>query len=148
MRKYLQHIVSFVDIHTSSDKFNIKAKIKKLPTHFSDVKTCGKVSALFPYCFGEDVDPDAPVQKSGNDVFIWDYSYSDYMFFGTSKVKLSWTLYYDDLESAMDYSKAPTHHSEFSIRIYSPNEGMGPFQRESLDWVAAIYRGVKEYSPQ
>ena len=110
------------------------------------MRTCGDVSTLFPYCFDEDVDLDAEITTSGRDKYIWDYSYSDYMFFGTSKVKLSWTLYYDTLAAAMDYTKAPTHRSEFSIRIYSPNKGMGPFQRESLDFVASIYRGVVDYT--
>merc|ERR1712100_422399 len=135
------------DIHTHSDKFNIKAKVKEMPTDY-EITKCKEIVELFPFAFGEDYDPEAEVPRKGGDKFIWDYSYTGDMFFGSAKVKLSWTLYFDDLETAMDLTKKPTHSSEFSIRLYSPNEGYGPYQREVLDWAASVYRGVTKYNKQ
>jgi len=64
------------------------------------------------------------------------------MFNDSVKIKFDWTLIYDDLESALDFTKVPTHKSEFSIRIYSPGEGKAPHFRESLEWIASVFRGM------
>ena len=100
---------------------------------------------MFPHALdGFEYDPTKKLSTMGTN-YIWEYTYTGMMFYGTSKIKLSWTLYYNSMSNALNPLATPKSSSEFSMRIYSGNDGMAPYQREALDFVAAMYRGVNDF---
>jgi len=126
------------DIHSSHYKYNRKTKVKNLPTKFK-LKTCGDIEEMFPYAFGVPIDGDKKLHGLGTVYYVWEYSFSGYMFFDSVKFKFAWTLYYTSLENALDYQLAPEHQPEFSIRVYSPGDGMAPWYKEALEYSADIF---------
>lgn len=100
---------------------------------------------MFPYAFNAPTDVTAPIGIINPTYYVWEYSIGGDMFFGTTKFKLGWTLYYTSLENALDYQLAPEHQPEFSIRIYSPGDGIAPWHYEALEYAADIFRKTMEF---
>jgi hypothetical protein len=111
--------------------------------------TCRDLNEMFPWALssrgkkkGSDI---SPIGEYGNPVYIWQFSYDGDMFFGIIRFKFSWTLLYGSLGQAIRLGTTPDPHSEFSIRAYSPGEGLGPWQREGLEYVAELYQRVLRF---
>merc|ERR1712137_75909 len=134
------------DIHVDHYKFNRKAKIKDLPRNYV-ITHCSQIEELFPSAFKKPV-PDANVYETGSAWYIWQYSFSGKMFHNIVKYKFALTLYYYQLDAALDYSRVPLPISEFSIRVYSPGEGYGPWQYEALKYSADIYQQILQIENQ
>lgn len=136
----------YLDIHRDHFKFNRKAKIKKLPQNY-DITLCGELYEIFPNAFDSThiYNPQGKLLRTQPDLYIWEMSYSGKMFFDILKYKFAWTLYFRYLNEATDYYATPFGISEFSMRIYSPGKGYGPWQKEGLEVAADIYEQLLSF---
>jgi len=137
------------DIHSKYYKFNRKTKIKKLPNDY-DIKTCGDIVELFPNALNDyKFNKNGEVSLTKHDKYIWQYSFKgDDLYYGTTKYKFNWTLYYKSMEQALDPTEIPNESAEFSIRIYSINEGYGPWMYEPLEYTANLYSSILDFYDQ
>ena len=101
---------------------------------------------MFPGAFKNGIThPEEHILQEGVSLTIWEYSFKGKMFFDIVKYKFAWTLYFLSIDTALDFDAQPFPNSEFSIRVYSPGEGYGPWQYEALEYSASIYKKLLDY---
>ena len=117
-------------MHPCWYKFNKKTKVKSLPNEFA-FETCADVVDLYPHSF-DGVDLEKPISTKGV-AYFWEYKFKGHMQGGVTKYKLSFNLAYKSMELAQDGTTTPVSgESEFSIRMYSPGDGLLPWDYKLL----------------
>ena len=136
------------DIHTAYYKFNRETKIKHLPGNF-EVTTCGQAKEMFPYAFPNksNIHDNTPLSLTAGApiYYVWEYSISDHAFYGTTKIKFAWTLYFKQLGYCYDFTRKPMYESEFSMRVYSLGNGWADWDYDVLVYMGQLYKKLKNF---
>ena len=132
--------LSVIDVHVCVAKLNRKLKLKQVP--FGTELNCERCKEFFPNTFYDtEAFEDAPLEVK-NDRYFWVFEQNGYLFDESTRFKTSFTLSYDSYESALNGDKKPDHTSEWSIRVYSLNEGYGLWDEYVLSTMAEFYRFI------
>lgn len=129
-----------VDIHVCKSKFNRKLKLKKLP--YGMEFNCTLLREFYPSVFYDtSLFEESPLVLHSNKTW-WNYAQEGYLFGNTTKFKSSYNIGYEPGEEAFEEGAKPNHSSEWSIRIYSFNEGYGVWDEYVLATMGQFYRFV------
>ena len=101
------------------------------------ISKCGDITALFPNAWDEKNPTKSAPTKSTT--YWWLYQHQGYMLNGAQYLS-SFTVIYHDLQGAVKGNEQPSHSSEWSLRIWSTEDGMGPWDRNVLIDVERIYQ--------
>lgn len=145
----VEHINNFEmkleqDVHPCYGKFNRKVKIKKLPYGLDrgdGSLTCESAQNLFPQAFLDSEQFDQKLEIHSNKTW-WNLSQEGTLFGGTTNFKSSFNIAYDTYEDAMSGTALPNHSSEWSIRIYSFDEGYGVWDEYVLATMGEFYKFI------
>jgi hypothetical protein len=103
---------------------------------------CEKCHELFPNTFYDaDLFAASPLRVHSDKVW-WALIQDGYLFGNTTKFKASFTLAYETLEEAQNIMNKPHHDSEWSLRIYSLNDGYGPWDEYVLASLGHFYKSL------
>jgi len=130
------------DVHVCVAKLNRKLKLKRVP--FRTELNCRKCQEFFPNSFYDTEAFDKEPLTVKNNRYLWVFEQNGYLFDGSTKFKTSFTLSYDSYESALIGNKKPDHTSEWSIRIYSLNDGLGAWDEYVLSTMGEFYAYIIE----
>merc|ERR1712137_162915 len=119
------------DVHECNDKFSHETRIFFSEQHHS-IDTCYDLLLLYPWAFDE-----LPEEHQGNPVDVYDLNpwwtlvYKGQMD-GDTNYEIAFTLRYSTLEEATSGTHAPPVYGEWSIRIYSVDDGMSESWNEPV----------------
>jgi len=112
------------DIHVCRNKFNRKLKLKKVP--FGTELDCQSCKHYFPNTFYDEDLWDKNPLRVHSDKHWWILEQKGYLFGNSTQFKATFSLAYTDYNDLMTGRK-PHHDTEWSIRIYSLDDGYGPW---------------------
>jgi len=127
------------DIHPCYNKYNRKLKLKKLP-YGTSLSSCDFCKSLYPTVFYDTSKFEKyPLEVHSNKTW-WVQTQDGYLFNNTTKFKISCNVGYLSEEDAYNGGVKPDHDSEFSIRIYSFDDGYGVWDEYVLTKMGEFYR--------
>lgn len=139
---YLDHFEMKLeqDIHVCRSKFNRKVKLKGLP--YGTEFTCESLKYFYPTVFYDTtLVEDNPLELHSNKTW-WNYSQEGYLFGNTTKFKTSFNIGYEPGEEAFIEGSKPNHSSEWSMRIYSFDDGYGVWDEYVLTTIGEFYKFI------
>lgn len=107
--------------------------------YMTKISTCLDITKLFPHAWDETNPTKTTAIKSTD--YWWLYQHSGYLLNGAQFLS-SFTVVYHDLNGAIYGNETPSHMSEWSIRVWSTKDGMGPWDRNVLIDVERIYQSL------
>ena len=114
-------------------------KVEKLP--YGTELSCAKCLEYFPNYFVNPNGVNSTLGLHSNKTWWSSIVGKDYYLFnGTTKIKSSFNLYYNNYAEAVSGSAPPLRDSEWSLRIYSLGDGYGPWDRYILTTIGQLYR--------
>ena len=101
---------------------------------------------MFPNAFPNKTKDSTTVSTlSGNTFYVWEYSITDHTYYGTTKIKFAWTLYFMQLGYCYDFTRKPMYQSEFSMRVFSLGNGWADWDYDALVFVGELYGKLKKF---
>jgi hypothetical protein len=135
------------DVHPCKHKYSRKSMVVSNVEFGQQLETCQQINEIYPNAFDQQ-DDDSKKVKLHSTSYWWVKSIEGFLpetdgWAGTH-FKIAFTLIYDDEETARTGSVKPHGETEWSIRLWSSEDGHGNWEESVVEKMASTYVAMLE----